>query len=138
MTGLFADSGYWIALVDPKDDLHSAAARLSAENERRRIFTTDLVLAEVLNNFSKHGPRFRQAAAKLVGRLRRNQNVTFITDTPALFDKTLERYLSRLDKGWSFTDCTSFIVMEEHGLTEALAHDLHFEQAGFRAHLRRS
>jgi len=40
---------------------------------------------------------------------------------------------ARNDKDWSLTDCISFIVMEEHGITEALTGDRHFEQAGFRA-----
>ncbi len=31
---------------------------------------------------------------------------------------------------------TSFVIMQEHGLTEALTGDHHFEQAGFRALLK--
>ncbi len=34
------------------------------------------------------------------------------------------------DKEWSFTDCTSKVVMEKHGLTTALAFDRHFRQFG--------
>jgi uncharacterized protein len=41
------------------------------------------------------------------------------------------------DKEWSLTDCISFIVMRERGITQALTHDHHFEQAGFEALLRR-
>jgi uncharacterized protein len=41
--------------------------------------------------------------------------------------------LSRRDKEWSLTDCISFVVMKERGLTEALTADHHFEQAGFKA-----
>jgi len=37
----------------------------------------------------------------------------------------------RVDKAWSLTDCTSFVVMQEEGLTDALTTDHHFEQAGF-------
>jgi uncharacterized protein len=40
------------------------------------------------------------------------------------------------DKSWSFTDCGSFLIMHDEGLTSALTHDRHFEQAGFRALLR--
>jgi predicted nucleic acid-binding protein len=50
-----------------------------------------------------------------------------------LFDAGLELYSRRPDKEWSLTDCISFVVMEEHGLTEALTTDHHFEQAGFTA-----
>jgi predicted nucleic acid-binding protein len=42
----------------------------------------------------------------------------------------------RHDKAWSLTDCTSFVVMRQHRLTEALTTDHHFEQAGFKMLLR--
>jgi predicted nucleic acid-binding protein len=45
--------------------------------------------------------------------------------------------LKRPDKDWSLTDCLSFVVMTDRGLSEALTGDHHFfEQAGFRAVLR--
>ena len=56
--------------------------------------------------------------------------------TSAQFDAAVDRYASRLDKNWSLTDCASFILMEEMDITEALAHDRDFEQAGFVALLR--
>lgn len=40
------------------------------------------------------------------------------------------------DKQWSLTDCLSFVVMQEQGLTEALTGDHHFEQVGFVALLK--
>lgn len=51
-------------------------------------------------------------------------------------DEALEReawqlWESRPDKTWSFVDCSSFIVMQREGLTEAVTADHHFEQAGF-------
>jgi predicted nucleic acid-binding protein len=42
-------------------------------------------------------------------------------------------FAARPDKAWSLTDCISFAVMRERGLSEALTGDHHFEQAGFRA-----
>lgn len=48
----------------------------------------------------------------------------------------MQLYTQRPDKDWSLTDCISFVVMKQHGLTEALTADRHFEQAGFKALLR--
>jgi len=42
-------------------------------------------------------------------------------------------FCSRADKSWSLTDCTSFVIMEDRGIRDALTGDRHFEQAGFRA-----
>ena len=52
------------------------------------------------------------------------------------FSEAFEAYRRRLDKEWSLTDCASFALMRERGLSEALAHDRHFEKAGFVALLR--
>ena len=52
------------------------------------------------------------------------------------FYAAVERYSQRLDQRWSVTDCASFLIMEERGITEALAHDRDFVQAGFRPLLR--
>jgi predicted nucleic acid-binding protein len=45
--------------------------------------------------------------------------------------KAWEYFIAHADKGYSFTDCTSFILMKEMKLTQYLAFDKHFEQAGF-------
>jgi predicted nucleic acid-binding protein len=43
-----------------------------------------------------------------------------------------------LDKDWSVTDCASFVIMDHRRIVEALTHDHHFEQKGYRALLRES
>jgi predicted nucleic acid-binding protein len=53
-----------------------------------------------------------------------------------LFREAVERYNQRPDKSWGLTDCASFLIMEERGISEALTHDEHFVQAGFAALLR--
>jgi len=56
---------------------------------------------------------------------------------PHLYQRGINLYAQRPDKEWSLTDCISFVVMSDRGITEALTGDHHFEQAGFRALLKR-
>ena len=53
-----------------------------------------------------------------------------------LFNAALARYAQRPDQSWSLTNCASFLVMEQRGITEALAYDRDVEQDGFVALLR--
>lgn len=53
--------------------------------------------------------------------------------TSNAFREGLTLYRSRLDKTWGLTDCTSFLVMEQKGISEALSADRDFQQAGFEA-----
>jgi len=53
--------------------------------------------------------------------------------TSELIERGRKLYRDRLDKNWPLTDCISFVVMQDHQLTEALTADRHFQQAGFNA-----
>ena len=59
-------------------------------------------------------------------------NTKIVPATQALFHRGLERYAARPDKDWTLTDCISFVVMEDEGITDALTGDQHFVQAGFK------
>jgi len=137
LSEVFADTGYWAALQDSRDRLHGTALALTNEIESLRIVTTQMVLVEVLNMFGSRGEQQRRLAREVVERAERSVDVEIVPQTAAQFRAALERYTQRSDQTWSLTDCASFIVMEERGITEALAHDRDFEQAGFTALLRR-
>lgn len=134
MAEAFADTGYWVAMLDPKDSLHQKALDVSRSLGRRRLVTTEMVLTELLGLLS--APPQRDSAAETVEQLLRNPNVDVIPQTGLLFRDALSRYKMRSDKSWSLTDCASFIVMERREIKDALAYDRHFEQAGFIALLR--
>lgn len=53
MRRVFADTGYWVALLNPRDELHQKARELPKAMGLLYIFTSEMVLAEVLNDFSK-------------------------------------------------------------------------------------
>ena len=104
------------------------------ENVVTRVVVTDYVFVELGNFFAES--RYRGRVPAFVRQLRGDPTVEVIPASQSLLDKGLEPYEQRPDKEWSLTDCISFVVMREHGLTEALTSDHHFEQAGFRALLR--
>ena len=136
MKAVFADAQYWIALLNRHDGLHDAAKKASAARGAAPLMTSEMVLAEVLDFFSERGEQARSAAASLVRRLLSDSKITVVPQTSSQFSEALALYAERKDKHWSLTDCASFCIMQKAGLTEALTHDLHFEQAGFKALLR--
>ena len=133
---LFADTGYWIAIMYPGDQLHRRARQMSADLASVQVVTTQMVLTEALNFVSDLGELRRRFASDMVQRLHDDPNVEIIPQTDAQFRAAVERYSSRSDQRWSLTDCASFLVMEERNLSHALAYDRDFEQAGFVALLR--
>jgi len=130
MRQVFADTGYWIALVNPRDQIHAKAVSVTQQLSSARIFTSEMVLAEVLNSFSDAGP-LRQAVGSMVQKLRGNRDVVIVPQTSEQFESALRRYKQAADRSWSLTDCASFQVMAAEQIRAALTHDQHFAQAGF-------
>ena len=138
MPEVFADTGYWIALLNRNDSLNAKARELSVTLQEATIVTTEMVLTELLNNASRRGNDRRRLTADAVVTWTANSRVEVVPQTSEQFHAALELYQARLDQGWSLVDCASFIVMETRQIQEALAFDRHFEQAGFIALLRNS
>ncbi len=136
MKRVFADAGYWIALVHPRDPLHTKAQEESASVGDAQVVTSQMVLVEVLNAFAGQGAQFRQTASKLARELHTRRSIAVVQQTNAQFLHALALYQRRPDKAWSLTDCASFIIMQKQRITDALTEDRHFEQAGFKALLR--
>lgn len=135
MRMVFADANYWIGLFNPRDQLHTIALAASRKLGRTRLVTSEMVLVEVLNGLAKYiGLRASIIAA--VDAISANPNTEIVPQTAMLFREALGFYRAHQDKEWGLTDCSSFIIMRQRGLTEALTSDRHFEQAGFRALLR--
>ena len=136
MRTVFADSGYWIAMSNPRDQRHEKAEAVTAQLGDVRVVTSQMVLVEFLNFMGGRGQQAREMALSVVAGLKGTPNVKIAPQSDAQFDSALTLYSSRLDKRWSLTDCASFVLMEEMNIREALAHDHDFEQAGFIALLR--
>lgn len=128
MTPVFADTSYYLALLSPRDQHHDAAVRLGGAL-RRPVVLTEFILLELANTFSADDARDR--LVEFWKHLRSDRFVTIVAASSELIDRGFDLFARRQDKRWSLTDCISFVVMKERGLTEALTADRHFEQAGF-------
>ena len=136
MSVVFADAGYWIALWNPRDSLHPRTLSVADGLGTTSVVTTQMVLTETLNAMAGMGEFRRRLAIRMIDDLESDPYVEIVPQTGAQFRAAVGRYAARSDQGWSLTDCASFLVMEERGITEALAHDRDFERAGFVALLR--
>jgi predicted nucleic acid-binding protein len=63
--------------------------------------------------------------------LRNVSDLLVIPVSNELFQQGWKLYCQRLDKDWGLTDCISFVIMKQEGITEAFTTDKHFTQAGF-------
>jgi predicted nucleic acid-binding protein len=128
---VFADTSYWIALINPREALHTKAAALARKFAPSQVVTSEMVCVEFLNSFSSAGSHLRAAAVALVVALRQSRSGLVWPQSPEQFQKAVLRYAQVKDKDWSLTDCASFEIMESEGIYEALTSDRHFAQAGF-------
>ena len=133
MTPVFADTAFYVAFHNRRDALHALAVDL-ASRLTAPIITTEFVLLEVANFFKRPGDRAKFATFDVA--LRSDSSTTIVPVSSELYAHGRNLFASRPDKEWSLIDCTSFHIMTERRLTDALTADEHFEQAGFRALLK--
>jgi predicted nucleic acid-binding protein len=136
MRAVFADTGYWVAVIHPHDGLHERAMAVSRELRQCALVTSEMVLVEVLNMFSSRGEHLRKVVARTVQEIANDARIEVVPQTRQLFREALNLYQSRADKEWSLTDCASFVIMKRRRITEALTDDHHFTQNGYKALLK--
>src|SRR5262249_1251980 len=134
MNSAFADTFVWLALVNSDDAWHSRV-KFFLDSYAGRLLTTEWVLTELADALagSELG---RREFVSLLSDVEKGGDVTIVGSDTRLFHDAVDLYQRGLDKQWSLTDCTSFIVMERAGLRDALTGDHHFEQAGFTIHFK--
>jgi hypothetical protein len=131
MKGLLVDTAGWMALVDAADPKHtqSCRARDSWLEAGGGLVTTDYVVDETLTLI-----RVRlgvSASAAWWDQIEQSNRLRWEPIDEARAEKARRWFFRWKDKPFSFTDCTSFVVMRELRLTAALTSDVHFRQAGF-------
>jgi predicted nucleic acid-binding protein len=131
MKGLFVDTVGWLACADIADPAHvkAAAARDTWLQEGGLLVTTDYVADETLTLLRvRLGLATAEEWWQLVDS---SPRLRWEYVSLARSDKARAFFFRYRDKEFSFTDCTSFVIMRELKLQEVLTTDHHFTQAGF-------
>ncbi len=127
---VFLDTYCLIAWINTRDAAHQRV-KSYLDFFTGRIVTTEWILMEFADAFSQSSTK--PFAIEAIDRIHRLTMFDVVGLDPLVYQAGFELYKNRLDKDWSLTDCTSFAVMTQRGLLDALTADHHFEQAGFRA-----
>lgn len=131
MRQVFADTFYWVALVNPGDDWYVKVLNVSQALGKVQIVTTDEVLTESLTFYAESGKYQRQRIVNFVNNILQSPQTVVVEQSRKSFLAGFSLYQHRPDKGYSLTDCISMQTMREFGITEVLTHDHHFAQEGF-------
>ena len=132
MRAVFADTSFWIAIFDRNDYLCASADAALRGLKGRPLVTTDLILCEFLDAFSRSRSDVRHGAVQMAKGLLGDPHTTCVCPGRDLLVVAMDLYQQRLDKTYGVTDCVSMVVMRQQGLTEILSSDRHFAQEGFR------
>jgi predicted nucleic acid-binding protein len=130
---VFVDTSGLYALVEKKDAHHIAAREVVAKLVRagKKLVATDYIVAETLNLANARSGA--HVALRVMDLLEQSAGIRIEWIGPARFDSTKTFFRKHSDHGYSFTDCSSFVVMRELRLPKALTTDAHFSEAGFDA-----
>jgi uncharacterized protein len=131
MRRIFADTYYWIAVINDRDQGHAKAEAISQTLQQTTLVTTQEILSEVLTYFCEHGQYVRQMATAFVRNVMNDPTITVHPQSDQSFLNGLALYEARSDKKFSHADCVSMVVMRQEKLAEVLTDDEHFTQEGF-------
>ena len=132
MKKTFADTGYWVSFLDENDQWMEIASKALEKIGNSEIITTELILIEVLNYFSKYRADIKKFVAESIESLFTDETVLILEHNHEDFLKALELYKFRLDKGYSLTDCVSINVYRKLEINEILTHDHHLSRKVLR------
>jgi len=128
---VFGDTSFFFALVAKRDPAHlpAVAAYEKLLRARGRVLTTDYIIDETLTLTKARISA--QTTLALLDRIERSEAIDLEEITPVRFSNSKTYFRKHSDHGYSFTDCTSFVLMRERQIRAALTTDRHFTEAGF-------
>lgn len=129
---VFLDTGYLLALERANDENHGLALghwRSLKRGPLPQLVTTTYVFDEVITYLNSRG--LHASAVKTGKRLLASPSIELVSVEDRLLHAAFDLLERRPDKRYSLTDCVSFVLMRERGISVALGFDRHFEQEGF-------
>lgn len=122
---IFVGTGVWYARIVP-DDPHHIRVKDWLESNSTPLVTSDYCVDETLTLIAA---RKRPDLALVAGRHMFNETMArlFLVNKEQNYRAWI-LFQQRAAVGWSFTDCTSRIVVGDLGLTSVAALDKHFHQ----------
>ena len=129
---VFVDTSGLYALADRRDPSHSSAERCVARLLKSDVglVLTDYIIDEASTLAKARGGGY--AAMQLLEILDRSEAFRLVWIAQERFESAKSFFRKHADHDYSFTDCASFVVMQERRIRDALTTDRHFAEAGFR------
>ncbi len=133
MPELFVDTSGWGNLIDVSQPFHPLAAKLYrlARQQNQKIITTNYIITELIALLTSPLRLRRYQIITFIESLKMSPYIDILHIDAEIDGEAWQLLVSRGDKNWSLVDCSSFVIMQQRNITEALTNDNHFEQAGF-------
>lgn len=133
MSDIFVDTSGWASIATPKQADHKVASSYyyRIRHNRQLFITTNYIIAELASLLASPLRIPRPTIVTFIEGFKVSPFVQIIHVDLALDQQAWQLFRQRRDKTWSLVDCTSFVLMEQMKIREALTTDQHFEQAGF-------
>jgi predicted nucleic acid-binding protein len=132
MNAIFLDTGYLLALEISNDQHHKVALKhwQGLVKSLPPLVTTTFVFDETVTFFNTRG--YHARAVEAGNNLLNSPSVHLVHVDRYLFQEGWTELQKHKDKDYSLTDCISFIVMRNSGISTVLTFDRHFTQTGFK------
>lgn len=128
---IFIDTGAFVARHVRSDQYFKTAAKVWSQllQNKARCITSNFVLDETATLIGRRaGYSF---ASQVVRSLYTSPRLEILRTTQEIELKALDLFEKYADQKVSFTDCTSFVLMHSHRITQAFTFDRHFDDPGF-------
>jgi len=128
---IFIDSSAFLAMEDESDEHHEKAIRFRDQEllpGHYEFITTSYILDETLTLIRRR--LGIPASIDFSSKVRKSRIVRILSVSKEVEEKALDLFEKYDDKTFSFTDCISFVIMQDLGIQEAFTFDEHFVQMG--------